>query len=133
VASSKLKSIARRIGKLEGALAPGLEPEAGRGRRWSSRAPSALPLEVRFGNLRRLPADHQGERHIEIAHCLPDKNGEKWVEFTEVPGPPPHVPPQGDGLTRYLDVVFVQPKASAVTLARKLSSLPDTHADSDQP
>jgi hypothetical protein len=80
-----------------------------------------------------LPADHQGERHIEIAHCLPDQNGQKWVEFTEVPGPPPNLPPQGDGLTRYIDVIFVQPRASAVMRARQLGRLPDTHADSDQP
>jgi hypothetical protein len=107
VASSQLKSMARRIGKLEGALSPGLEPEAGRGRRWSSRAPSAIPIHLRFGNLRRLPEDYQGERHIDVGPWLPDQNGQKWVEFTEVPGPPPNLPPQGPGLTRFLDVVFV--------------------------
>jgi hypothetical protein len=49
--------------------------------------PPPLPLQVRFGNLRRLPENYQGERHTEIARCLPDRNGQKWVEFTEMPGP----------------------------------------------
>jgi hypothetical protein len=107
VASTKLKSIARRIAKLEVALSPGPEPDDWRGRRWRSDASSALPLLVRFGKVRRLPGDYRGERHIEIAHCLPDKNGQQWVEFTEVPGPPPNLPPQAPRPPRCLDVVFV--------------------------
>ena len=54
-----------------------------------------------------MPEDYQGERHIDVAQCIPDRNGQKWVEFTELPGPPPNLPPQGPGLTRFLDVVFV--------------------------
>ena len=109
MASTKLQSIARRIAKLEGAFSPRREPEDWRGRRGSSRAPSVLPPQVRFGNLRRLPGDYQGERHIGIAQCLPDKNGQKWVEFAEVPGPPPSLPPSALRLPRCLDVVFVEP------------------------
>jgi hypothetical protein len=61
----------------------------------------AAGFQPYFDNLRCLPGDYQGERHIEIAHCLPDQKGQKWVEFTEVPGPPPNLPPQRPGLTRY--------------------------------
>jgi hypothetical protein len=55
-----------------------------------------------------LPGDYQGERHIEITHCLLDQNGQKWVEFTEVPGPEPSLPPQDSRLARCVDVVFVE-------------------------
>jgi hypothetical protein len=44
-------------------------------------------MHVRFGNLRRLPEDYQGERHREIAQWLPARDGQEWVEFVEVPGP----------------------------------------------
>jgi hypothetical protein len=109
VAATKLKSIARRIAKLE-ALSSRQEPEdeCGSGGWCSSGAPSRPSLQVRFGNLRYLPEDYQGERHIEIGNCLPDQNGWKWVEFTEVPGPPSNLP-EGPGL----DVIFVQPKSCA--------------------
>jgi hypothetical protein len=107
MASNKLRSIARRIAKLEAALSPGREPEDGRGRRWSSREPSVLPLQVRFGKLRRLPKDYQGERHIVVTQCLPDQNDQKWVEFAEVAGSSPPSLPQASQLARCLDVVLV--------------------------
>jgi hypothetical protein len=135
VASTKLKSIARRMAKLEEALSPRWEPDRWRGRRWRSGAASGPSLQVRFGHLRRLPGDYQGERHIEITHCLPDQKGQKWVEFSEVPGPPPNPAPQAPGLARYLDVVFVPPKPSATmpAPATQLAHLPDTRADGDLP
>jgi len=44
---------------------------------------------LRFGHLRRLPPDYKGEKHVVIAKQLPNRNGEEWVEFEEVPGPDP--------------------------------------------
>jgi hypothetical protein len=66
-------------------------------------------MHVRFGNLRRLPEDYQGERHIEIAQCLPERDGQEWVEFVEVPGPPPSRQPPDPRLPRCINVVFVEP------------------------
>ena len=56
-----------------------------------------------------MPEDYQGERHIDVAQCIPDRNGQKRVEFVEMPGPPPSLPPQAPRLARCLDVVFVGP------------------------
>jgi hypothetical protein len=87
-------------------------------------------MPVRFGKLRYLPEEYQGERHIEIARCLPDMNGQKWVEFTEVPGSPPNLPLEGPGL----DVIFVPPKPSAaLALIKRLGRLTDTRAEGAQP
>ena len=105
--TTKLKSIARRMAKLEMTFFPQAETEHWRGRR-RFRAPSP-PIRLRFGNLRRLPGDYPGERHVVIAKCLPDRDGQEWVEFEEVPGPAPSPPPQDPRLPRYLDVVFVGP------------------------
>jgi hypothetical protein len=51
-----------------------------------------VKTKVRFGNLRRLPQDYQGERHVIVAKCLPSE-GKDRVEFEEVAGPDPS-PPQ---------------------------------------
>jgi hypothetical protein len=104
-----MRSIARRIASLEMALSPQSEPEPWHGwRRRRSRGPTPQ-LRVRFGNLRRLPEDYQGERHVEIAERLPDKNGYECVEFAEVPGPDPILPPQDPRLPKYqyLDFIWV--------------------------
>jgi hypothetical protein len=103
-----MKSMARRIAKLE-ALSLGPHPEHRCGGRWRSRAPFQPPIHFRFGNLRRLPKDHHGERHIEIAQCLPARNGQEWVEFAEVPGPRPSQQPLDPRLPTYLNVIFVEP------------------------
>jgi len=103
-----MKSIAQRIAKLE-ALSPGPQPEYRRSWRWRSRAPFHPPIHLRFGNLHRLPKDHQGERHIEIAQCLPERNGQEWVEFVEVAGPRPNQPPPDPWLPRCINVIFVEP------------------------
>jgi hypothetical protein len=112
VASTKLKSIARRIAKLEGAFSPRRKPEDWCGWQRSSSAPSPLPPQLRLGNLRRLPGDYQGERHIAIAQYFPDQYGHKCVEFTEVPGPPPSPPAEAPGFT-YVDLVLVDPLPSS--------------------
>ena len=129
VAANKLKSIARRIAKLEAALSPRREREDGRGRRRGAR--SHPSLQVLLGNLRYLPEDYQGERHIEIARCLPDHHGWKWVEFAEVPGPPPNLRPEG---RPGLHVVFVPPKfTAAMALSKRVSLLLATRAEGAQP
>jgi hypothetical protein len=105
-----MRSIARRLARLE-ALSPGFQPGHGRGGRWS-RGQFHPPLHFRYGNLRRLPEDYQGERHREIAKYLPARNGQEWVEFVEVPGPPPNQPPPDPWLPRCINVVFVEPYPS---------------------
>ena len=103
-----MRSIARRIAKLEVALSPQYEPECWPGRRGRrSHSPFHPTLRVRFGNLRSLPPDYQGERHVEIAERLPDRDGQEWVEFAEVPGPDPSPPTPDRRPVRCLDVVFV--------------------------
>jgi hypothetical protein len=105
-----MRSIARRIARLE-ALAPGFQPEQGRGGRWF-RGQFHPPLRFRCGNLRRLPEDYQGERHVEIAKYLPARNGQEWVEFVEVPGPGPNQPPPDPWLPRCINVIYVEPYPS---------------------
>ena len=111
--SPNMKSIARRIQRLEARVSPAPETEFSqrfrKGRK--SGAAASRHLKVLFGNLRRLPQDYEGERHIEIAKHLPDENGQKWVEFEEVPGPAPTAPPE-PGVAKILKVVFVGPYGS---------------------
>jgi hypothetical protein len=66
-------------------------------------------IKLRFGDLKRLPREYTGERHVVIARYLPNKGNEEWVEFEEVPGPDPN-PPQRhlNGSPKYLDVMFVE-------------------------
>ena len=61
MSSTNIKSIARRIAKLE-ALSTGPAPEHWRRWRWNSRAPFQPSIHLRFGYLRRLPENHRGER-----------------------------------------------------------------------
>jgi hypothetical protein len=106
VPSRRMRSIARRITELEEALLPQSETEDGRSRRGRrSRSLLTHRLEVRYGYIRRLPKDYQGERHVEIAKYLPDQDGEKWVEFEEVPGPAPIEPPEDPRFPKSLEVV----------------------------
>jgi hypothetical protein len=103
--ATNIKSIARRLSVLE--VAFHLRPAPIDWRRWKSSR--VQPLQLRFGELCRLPADYRGERHIEMVRRLPDKNGQQWAEFAEKPGPPPVQPPRDPRLPRILDVVFVKP------------------------
>jgi hypothetical protein len=61
------------------------------------RAAVSRKLKTRFGNLRRLPRDYTGERHLVIAKHPPSRFGQEWVEFEEVPGPDP-IPDLGEYL-----------------------------------
>jgi hypothetical protein len=102
-----LRSIGRRISKLEEELS-----EAGvwSGRRDRGRRRFPVqPLRLRLGELRGLPENYQGDRHVEITNHLGVRDGREWVEFAEVPGPEPNSPPQDPRLPRYLDVILVPP------------------------
>ena len=104
-----MRSIARRITLLEEALSQQPEAEHWSGRRRKPRFPLP-PSRLRFGELRRLPADYQGERHMVVAKNLPAQNGQEWVEFAEVPGPDPNPATPDRRCVRYLDIVFVKAK-----------------------
>lgn len=67
-------------------------------------------IKLRFGDLRRLPKDYKGERHVVIAKHLPKQGDREWVEYEEVPGPDPS-PNEEHGQVgpRYIDVIFVDP------------------------
>ncbi len=71
-------------------------------------AAEPLVVKVRFGNIRRLPPDYAGERHVAITKQLPNNGNQEWVEYEEVPGPDPSPP---EKLThaplRYVNVIFV--------------------------
>ena len=111
--SPNMKSITRRIQRLEATVSPSPEAEFSqrfrKGRK--SGAPASRPVKVRFGHLRRLPEDYKGERHRKIVKHLPDRNGQEWVEFEEVPGPAPSAPPE-PGVANYLNIVLVGPYGS---------------------
>ena len=65
-------------------------------------------ITIRFGDLRQLPADYKGERHIVVAKELPSQNGQEWVEFEEVAGPDPNPQkPQPGGMPTQISVMFV--------------------------
>src|ERR1700693_3293735 len=108
MSSTNIKSIARRIAKLE-ALSTGPPPEHWRGGRWKSRAQFHPSIHVRYGNLIRLPEDYQGERHSEFVRCLPDEDGRECVEYVEVPGPAPSQPPRDPRLPTCIVVIYVDP------------------------
>jgi hypothetical protein len=76
--------------------------------RLECRTATAGTIKVRFGDLRRLPPDYTGERHVVVARELPSQFGQDWVEFEEVPGPDP-TPPQEwkPGQHKRIDVHFV--------------------------
>src|SRR2546421_3886148 len=101
-----MRSIARRIQRLEASLLPDAEMQflqwPGR-RKFRGPGPS---VKLRFGNLHRLPEDYQGERHVELVKRLPDRNGQEWGEFEEVPGPDPSLPLESS-VPEYINVVFV--------------------------
>jgi hypothetical protein len=64
-------------------------------------------LKLRFGRLKRLPQDYKGEKHVVIAKQLPNRNGQEWVEFEEVPGPDPNPPQRLNGSPRHLTIMLV--------------------------
>ena len=64
-------------------------------------------FRVRFGKLKRLPQDYQGERHVVISKHLASKGDQEWVEFDELPGPDPSRTLELIG-PQYMDIVFVE-------------------------
>ena len=75
----------------------------------SHAAAAAHKIKLRFGNLRRLPPDYKGEKHVVVAKELPIRNGQEWVEFEELPGPDPHRRERRAGVPDGIDVMFVTP------------------------
>ena len=76
--------------------------------RLECRAQALRTIKIRFGNLRRLPEDYKGERHVVVTKELPSQSGQEWVEFEEVPGPDPNPAPKFNvSGTRDLDIMFV--------------------------
>jgi hypothetical protein len=64
-------------------------------------------FKLRLGDLKRLPRDYTGERHVEIVRQLPSRSPiGKWFEFEERPGPAPPEPPSEE---RIIEVHFVGP------------------------
>ena len=63
-------------------------------------------IRVRFGRLRRLPADYEGERHNEFAGWLSKPGEPDWVEYREVPGHGP-IEPRLRGTPERIDIIFV--------------------------
>jgi hypothetical protein len=66
------------------------------------------PILFRFGHLRRLPQDYQGERHIVITKHLPNQGAQQWVDYEERPGPDPNPSPTFKGTPDVLDIVYVE-------------------------
>jgi hypothetical protein len=88
-----MRALEIRLRRLEEQFGGTVVPRAdARGRR--SLGPAMAPLKLRFGDLRRLPENYRGERHVVIAKRLPERAGQEWVEFEEVPGPAPSLPSQ---------------------------------------
>ena len=82
----------------------------GRLERLESHAAAVAPtIKLCFGHLRRLPRDYQGEKHVVVTKQLPNKNGQEWVEFEEVPGPDPNPPKRNHTIPDRLDIVYVKP------------------------
>jgi len=106
-----VKNLLRRVDRLEQYLGSGAG--FGCGRRGFRGKRFHPPLRVRFGKVRRLPEDYRGERHIVVAKQLPERNGQEWVEFEEVPGPKPMTPPPDLRVPQYLNVMFVTARGGA--------------------
>jgi hypothetical protein len=66
-------------------------------------------IKVRLGELRRLPPDYEGEKHIVVAKHLGENNGFEDVEFEEVPGPDPATVERAKDGRRYFNVVLIGP------------------------
>jgi len=111
VRTTNIRNIARRLSALEVAFQLRPAPIGQRRRAWKSGG--APRIQVRFGALRSLPQEYRGDRHIEMLRRLPDKDGQQWVEFAEVPGPAPELALQDGDHMRCLDVVFVKPHPTA--------------------
>ena len=66
-------------------------------------------VTLRFGHLKRLLREYQGERHVIITRELPKQGDREWVEFEEVPGPDPDPPRDPThGSPHRIDIMFVE-------------------------
>ena len=69
--------------------------------------------KLRIGNLKRLPPEYQGERHVVITKHLPNERDQERVEFEEVRGPDPNPPQRAKGVPpEYFDIHLVVPYSS---------------------
>ena len=73
-------------------------------------------ITLRFGYLKQLPPEYQGERHVIVSRELPKQGDQEWVEFEEVPGPDPDPSrhPTPESLHR-INVMFVEAYPSTET------------------
>ena len=61
-----------------------------------AQADADVSVTLILGHVKRLPPDYVGERHAIITKELGIRNGYRWVEYTEVPGPKPEPTNEGD-------------------------------------
>jgi hypothetical protein len=109
-----MKTIEMRLRRLEARL--GAEPETWEALRLRARLEAARrrcglppPSAERLAELRgRSIVDilKAARQRFAMANRHPDRDGEEWAEFAEVPGPPPSEPPQ-DHRLQYIDGVTV--------------------------
>ena len=69
--------------------------------------------KLRFGHIRELPREYQGDRHVIIAKRLGIQDGNEWVEYEERPGPRPPGSQPDEGVA--FDIVFVVPNPTSVS------------------
>src|SRR5436309_839299 len=70
-------------------------------------------FKFRFGNLKRLPPEYTGERHVVISKHLPNEGDRERVEFEEVRGPDPNPRQRANGVQpEYFDIHLVAPYSS---------------------
>jgi len=68
-------------------------------------------ITVQCGNLRRLPADYSGQRHVVTTkHPPADSTGRIWFEWEERPGPEPKSDADGPDDPHVIRVCFVEAK-----------------------
>ena len=92
-------------------------------------AASGHTVKLRFGHLKQLPREYQGERHVIVARELPKQGDQEWVEFEEVPGPDPDPPEQlARGIPHCIDVRFVEPYPSTPVDLEALADQPPAEA-----
>ena len=66
-------------------------------------------FKFRYGHLKRLPREYQGERHVVVARHLPSQGDQEWVDFEERPGTDPNPTERSEpGTPTCINVVFVE-------------------------
>ena len=64
-------------------------------------------IKIRMGNLKWLPREYDGERHIIMTGPVTDGEGRESFEYEEVPGPDPNPHQPRRSGPQYIDVMFV--------------------------